>query len=160
MKLKEILLTVIAVCTIVSAYFSYSSYKTLDAIAGGNAQATQSKETITKKYAKKQTYAKAQETGKPMVVFFYADWCGYCKRFAPVFHSVVKKREFKKNLAVAYVNCDAPDNTALVKEYGIQGFPTVYMVSKDGTKTVVNNSELFAPDAKETLLAKFLKFAQ
>ena len=98
MKLKEILLIVIAICTIVSAYFSYSSYKTLNAISGGNAQASQSKETITKKYAKKQTYAKAKETGKPMVVFFYADWCGYCKRFAPVFHSVVKKREFKKNL--------------------------------------------------------------
>ncbi|MBQ3101884.1 thioredoxin fold domain-containing protein [bacterium] len=94
--------------------------------------------SISKKFAKKLTYAKAQETGKPMVVLFYADWCKFCKMLAPDFNKVTKKKAFKENFAAAYVNCDVPENQDLVKEYDIHAFPTVYIVRPDGNKKQID----------------------
>ena len=92
------------------------------------------KVVISKKYDKGQTLSIALEPKKDTVALFYADWCGYCKRFAPQFHKVTSSKEFKKDFAVAYINCEAPENTDVVKEYGIKGFPTVYLIEADGDK--------------------------
>ena len=161
---KCLLVVFIAVCAALSAHYSYNTNKTLNAIIGGTGAAqaqTPSRETITKKYAKGQTLDKALKKEKPVVVFFYADWCGYCKRFAPVFAKVTKSKEFKNNFSVAYVNCDDAANSALVSEYGIQGFPTVYVVDKaNDIKAMVDNGELFAPDAEKELVKTFLKIME
>ena len=71
------------------------------------------KVVISKQYDKGQSIEKAIETKKPMVVFFYTDWCGYCQRFAPTFHKIVKSKGVKKNVAVAYVNCEKPENSKI-----------------------------------------------
>ena len=94
--------------------------------------------SISKKYAKNMTYAKAQETKKPMVVLFYADWCKFCKMLAPDFSKVIKKKDFKETFAAAYVNCDAPENQDLVNEYGIHAFPTVFLVTPEGEKKMLD----------------------
>ena len=158
---KCLLVVFIAVCTAISAYYSYNTNKTLNAIVGGTGAAqagTPSSGTITKKYAKGQTFEKALKKEKPVVVFFYADWCGYCKRFAPVFAKVTKSKQFKNNFSVAYVNCDDSANAALVSDYGIQGFPTVFVVDKaNNIKNQVDNGDLFAPDAETELVNTFLK---
>ena len=107
--------------------------------------------SITKKFAKKLTYAKAQETKKPMIVLFYADWCKFCKMLAPDFNKVIKKKDFKETFAAAYVNCDAPENQDLVKEYDIHSFPTVYYVSPEGTKRQIDVSVFHEKDAVEIL---------
>lgn len=158
---KCALLLIITASTLVSAYYSYQTNQTLNGIIAGTqgAQAT-SRESITKKYAKNQTLKKAQDSGKPIVAFFYTDWCGYCKRFAPVFNKVTKQKQFKSNLAVAYINCEDKENSELIKEYKIHGFPTVYMIDTNGNKREVSNDDLFSATAQTDLLEKFLKFAQ
>ena len=153
---EKILLVGILICSLVSAIYSV---KTDIALSNGGTKKA-AKVEISKSYAKNQTLEKAKETGKPTIVLFYADWCGYCQRFAPVFHSIVKTRKFKSKLAVAYVNGTLPENSQYMQEYQIEGFPTVYMVNfETGEKVKLNNGLLFTPDAKNVLLEKFVNFA-
>lgn len=114
---------------------------------------------ISEKYDKGQSFEKAQKTGKPMVVWFYVDWCGYCKRFAPVFAKVIKTKEFKDNFAAAFVNCEDPNNQKLMEEYRIEAYPTVFVVKPDGAKVQVDNPKLFTPDADKTLIKEFSQAA-
>ena len=106
---------------------------------------------ISKQYDKGQSYDKAKATKKPMVVFFYTDWCGFCQRFAPTFHKVVTSKDVKKNFAVAYVNCDLPESRAAMQEYGVNAFPTVFVVKADGEKKQLSNPTFFAPEADKNL---------
>ena len=113
--------------------------------------------TISKSYAKKLTYAKAQESDKPMIVLFYADWCKFCKMLAPNFHKTIKKKAFKENFVAAYVNCDAPENQDLVKEYEIHAFPTIYFVPKHGTKQQLDVSIFHEKNGAEILKSMLIK---
>lgn len=113
--------------------------------------------TISKSYAKKLTYAKAQESKKPMIVLFYADWCKFCKMLAPDFAKVIKKKAFKENFTAAYVNCDDPANADLVAKYEIHGFPTVYYVSPEGEKKQLDVQIFHDKNGAEILKAMLLK---
>ena len=156
--LQTVLLALILVGTSVSAFYSYKTSKVLDGIV--EPQGAQAK-TITETYAKGQTLAAAKESGKPVIAIFYADWCGYCKKFAPTFAKIIKKREFKSNLAAAFVNGDDPNNAEYMQEYAIEGFPTVMMINfKTGEKTKVPNNLLFMQTAEKDLLTKFVEFSK
>lgn len=159
-----ILLSLILILTLFSVYFSYTTNKMLNDIISGNQAgaahaASASNNSITKKYAKDNTLAKALKAEKPVVAFFYTDWCGYCQRFAPVFYKITKN--IKSNISVAYINCEFSENAKFIKEYGIKAFPTVYLIDpKTDVKVQVDNSELFASTAEKDLTDKFLKFAE
>jgi len=155
--LQIILLVAILACSAVSAYYSYNT----NMIITGGAQARVSKESITKAYAKDNTIEKAKESGKPTIVLFYADWCGYCQKFAPTFYDIVKARKIKSKLSIAYVNGALEENQKYISEYGITGFPTVYMVDfKTGEKEKLSNSLFFNSDTKKVLTKMFLDFAK
>lgn len=115
---------------------------------------------ISKKYDKGQSLEKALATKKPVIVWFYADWCGYCKKFAPTFEKLTKDRDIKKNFAIAFVNCDTAENVKFVKEFNIQGFPTLYLISADRkVRTMVAQELLFDAEAVEKLEDNFTDFA-
>lgn len=146
----------LAILVVLSLLISIASLVT-SIFAMSNGGGTQKKVVISTQYDKGKSIEKAKETKKPMIVFFYTDWCGYCQRFAPTYHKLSKDKEIKKNFAIAYVNCEKEENHKLAEEYGIQGYPTVYVVDKNGKRTQLENQTFFGENAVDTIKENALK---
>ena len=160
--------TLLVILTVISLLISVSSLVlSLIVYNGGaagnnNQQQAQSndKNAISVKYDRGRSLDKALKTGKPVIVFFYTDWCGFCQRFAPTFDKVTKDAKIKKEFAIAFVNCEKPDNQKHMEEYGVQGFPTVYVVKTDGTKKQLENSTFFNDDSKDVIVKDVLNIIE
>ena len=63
----------------------------------------------------------------PVLVDFWAEWCGPCKMLAPIVEKIAK--DYNGKIKVGKLNVD--DNPDTPGEYGIQGIPTL-MIFKSG----------------------------
>ncbi|WP_111655551.1 thioredoxin TrxA [Isoalcanivorax indicus] len=64
---------------------------------------------------------------EPVLVDYWAPWCGPCKMIAPILEEVVK--EYEGRLKVVKINID--DNPDTPRKYGVRGIPTL-TVFKNG----------------------------
>ena len=69
----------------------------------------------------------------PVLVDFYADWCGPCKMLAPVIEALAT--EYEGKVKIGKLNVDEAPNTA--QKYGVMSIPTLLYI-KNGE--VVNKS--------------------
>ena len=69
----------------------------------------------------------------PVVVDFYADWCGPCKIIAPVIHKLSEEYQGK----VKFVKVDTDANQELATQFGIMSIPTVMFFSKGKVEDIV-----------------------
>jgi len=64
----------------------------------------------------------------PAVVDFYADWCGPCKRIAPIMEKLAK--EYDGEIVIYKVNTD--HNRELSAVFGIKSIPSILFIPKNG----------------------------
>jgi len=64
------------------------------------------------------------QSNLPVVVDFWAPWCGPCRMVAPSLEAIAK--EYAGKLVVAKVNTDEDQRWAI--QYGVQGIPTLLFV--------------------------------
>ena len=75
-------------------------------------------------------------SNKPVVVDFWAEWCGPCKALSPILDEVSK--EMGEKATIVKLNVDSESN--LAQKFGIRGIPTLIFF-KDGQihSTLVGN---------------------
>lgn len=79
----------------------------------------------------------------PILVDFYADWCGPCKMMAPIIEELIGEMK-NENIKIFKMNVDEQPQTA--EKFGIMSIPTT-MLFKDGQE----KERLVGLQSKETL---------
>ena len=67
------------------------------------------------------TFEELLNSGKPMVVDFWAEWCGPCRMVGPIIEELVK--EYEGKVVIGKVDVDANDE--ITSKFGIRNIPTI-----------------------------------
>lgn len=67
------------------------------------------------------------DSGKPLVLDFWAEWCGPCRMVAPIIDELAKEYDGQVNIG----KVDVDNNNDVASEFGIRNIPTI-LFFKDG----------------------------
>lgn len=97
-----------------------------------------------------ENFASLKAGDQPLVVDFWATWCGPCRMVGPVISKLAEKYDGK----IVVGKCDVEENEDLASEFGIRNIPTI-LFFKDGDvvdKVVGAQSEAKLDEKFQTLL--------
>ncbi len=71
-----------------------------------------------------QNYKELIESGKPLVIDFWAEWCGPCRMVAPIIDELAHEFEGKVSIG----KCDVDNNDEVSIEFGVRNIPTIIFI--------------------------------
>ncbi len=81
-----------------------------------------------------------------VIIDFWAEWCGPCKQFAPIFEKVAQD-----NPDIVFAKVNTEEQHAIADQFGIRSIPTL-MVSRDGI-ILLNQAGMLPEEAFDKLIA-------
>lgn len=72
------------------------------------------------------TYEAAVADKKPFIAIFYSDMCSFCVQSMPEYLALADIYKNKYNFVM--INTDNPDSVNLIRDYAVNGLPTIYIV--------------------------------
>ena len=84
--------------------------------------------------------------GMPVLVDFYADWCGPCKTMAPILEQVASQHQGK----IKVIKVDVDRNQAAAQQFQVQSIPTLILFHK-GKPVWRQAGVVSAPQLTQTL---------
>lgn len=81
-----------------------------------------------------QNFDELLASGKPLMVDFYADWCGPCRHIMPFVEQIAEAYEGQANVG----RCNVDDNGGIAQRFGIMSIPAVlYFKGGELANTIV-----------------------
>jgi thioredoxin 1 len=71
-------------------------------------------------------FEELRSSEKPLVLDFWADWCGPCRMVAPIIDSLAK--EYEGRVTIGKIDVDA--NNDVVAQFGVRSIPTILFFKK------------------------------
>jgi thiol-disulfide isomerase/thioredoxin len=141
-KDKKTLLLIIILAIIISGvfYFVYNNYI---------------KNSIMKNHSLNKEFISRDKntTNDVLILFFYTEWCPYCKQALPEikkFESHIASQNAKNDYVITLTKIDCDKNSTIADKYKVEGYPTIKLIYKN---------EVYNYDAKpdKANLIKFLE---
>jgi thioredoxin 1 len=91
------------------------------------------------------------DAGKPVFLFFYADWCHFCQEQMPIIDEL--ELEYTEEIVVIRVNNE--ESPEAMTEFGVTAFPTMFLISGKSAEGLYRYQEFNGFKSKETLSQSF-----
>ncbi len=77
----------------------------------------------------------ASESGKAMLVYFYTDWCGYCRQLNNTLLNTAEVQTEMEGLVAVRINPDnGEEERAIAASYGVRGYPSLIVETAAGRR--------------------------
>jgi thiol-disulfide isomerase/thioredoxin len=86
----------------------------------------------------------------PFLVLFYADWCGHCQTYKPMWGNFGNLAG--RNVPMAAIQDTQKENVSSMKDATLEGFPTVVLFAKDGSMKTISSDDMRSEEKMKQLL--------